>query len=136
LMVLGVLMILFALLLPAVGKAKLAAARSQSQGNLKQIALALHSYHDSFRFLPPGCDDNHFSAAAHFLPFIEQDNLFKAIDFKKPVDDKANADIRKTMIRTFINPVDEVRTVTMDAGPTNYLYCAGAKYDLKDNDGL
>jgi Tfp pilus assembly protein PilE len=136
LMVLALLMILFALMLPAIGKAKLSAARAQSQNNLKQIGLAVHNYHAAIGFLPPGCDDNHFSTAAHVLPFIEQDNLYKLIDFKKPVDDKANAQARQTVVRTFLNPMDEVRTVTMDAAPTNYLFCAGAKYPLKDNDGV
>jgi len=136
LVILAVLMILFALMLPAVGSVKLSAARAQSQNNLKQIGLGVHIYHDSYRSLPPGCDANHFSAAAYLLPYIEQNNLFQMLDFKKPMDDKVNAAARKVAIRTFLNPMDEVRSVTMDAAPTNYLYCAGSTPDLAQGDGV
>jgi type II secretory pathway pseudopilin PulG len=136
LVVLAVLAILLALLLPAVQKVREAAARMQSQNNLKQIALACHNYHDTFGTMPPGTDDKHFSAAAKLLPFIEQDNLFKAIDFKKAADDKANAEARAVTVKTFLSPLDPVLSVTPGAGATNYLFNAGSKYPLKDNDGL
>jgi hypothetical protein len=108
----------------------------QSQNNLKQIGLGCHSYHDTFAALPPGVDDKHFSAAARLLPFMEQDNVYKAIDFKKGSDDKANADARKIIIATYLSPLDPVPAVGPDAGATNYLFNAGSKYPLKDNDGL
>jgi hypothetical protein len=136
LVVLALLILLFALLLPALAKARLTAARMQSQNNLKQIALAAHNYHASFNVLPPGNDAHNFSAAARLLPFVEQDAVFQSIDFKKPVDDKANAAARKLLIPTFLNPLDAVRSVSMDYGATNYLFNAGSKPDLVDNDGV
>jgi hypothetical protein len=136
LVVLALLVLLFALLLPAIAKARLAAARMQSQNNLRQIALAVHNYESSFGMMPPGVDANNFSAAARLLPFIEQDAVFQTIDLKKPVDDKANAAARKLLIRTFLNPLDAVRSVSMDYGATNYLFNAGSKPDLEDNDGV
>src|SRR5262249_28579755 len=93
LVILAFLAILFALALPALAKARVEAIRKQSQNNLKQIALATHAYHDTFTLFPSGNDDNNFSGLAKILPFVEQDNLFNKIDFKKSVDDKANADI-------------------------------------------
>jgi hypothetical protein len=136
LVVLALLLILFALLLPAVARARLAAARLQSQNNLRQIAIGCHNYHDAYGFFPPGNDANNFSAATYLLPFIEQDNVFKMIDMKKPVDDKANAEMRKVVIKTFLNPQDGVMNVSPDFGATDYLYNAGSKPALADNDGV
>jgi type II secretory pathway pseudopilin PulG len=122
LVVLAFLAILLALLLPAVAKVRAAAARSQSINNLKQLGLALHNYNDTFGLLPPGVDDNNFSAASKLLPFIEQQNVFNNIDFKKSIDDKVNADARKLIIKTFLNPNDPVLKVKDEWGATNYLF--------------
>ncbi len=136
LVVLALLLILFALLLPAVAKARLAAARAQSANNLKQIALGCHNYHSTYNFFPPGNDANNFSTATYLLPYIEQANVFQTIDMKKPMDDKANAEMRKVVIKTFLNPRDAVMNVSPDFGATNYLFNAGSKPALEDNDGV
>jgi type II secretory pathway pseudopilin PulG len=136
LVVIAFLGILLALLLPAVAKVRAAAARMQSANNLKQIAIAVHNYESVYGVFPPGNDANNFSAAAKLLPFIEQDNLYKNIDFKKPSDDKANATVRQTIIKTFLNPQDPLMSVSMDSGATNYLFNAGCKSPLADNDGV
>src|SRR5207248_2571069 len=78
---LALLSLLLGLMLPAVGKAKLSAARAQSANNLKQLALAAHNYYSATNVLPPGCDKNNFSAAAYLLPYIEQDAVYRGIDF-------------------------------------------------------
>jgi hypothetical protein len=136
LLILAFLAILFALLLPAIAKARIAAARAQSRNNLHQIGIAVHNYYSTFELLPPGNDGNNFSAAAYLLPYIEQEAVFKEIDFKKPMDDKANAAARKAVIKTFLNPLDKVQSVSTDYGATNYLFSAGSKPPLTDNDGV
>jgi prepilin-type processing-associated H-X9-DG protein len=127
---------LLGLLLPAVAKVRAAASRLQSQNNLKQIGLACHNYHDTAACLPEGCDGNHFSAIARLLPYVEQDNLYKNLDFTKPITDEKNKQVAGTRINVFLNPRDPVETVVKDYAPTNYLFNAGSKHSLTDNDGL
>jgi hypothetical protein len=117
------LLILFALFLPAVVKAKLSGElRARAVNNLRQISLAVHQHADQNKgVLPLGCDANNFSAAAHFLPYLEQEKLYKTIDFKKSIADKANAEARKTQVPLLLSPRDPIRGVTDDYGATNYL---------------
>jgi type II secretory pathway pseudopilin PulG len=122
LIILALLAILLGLLLPAVQKVRAAAARTQSQNNLRQLLIAVHNYHATYNQTPPGVDDNHFSATARLLPFIEQQNLYNTINFKKSIDDDANANTRKILVKTFLAPADPVLTVKNDWGPTNYLW--------------
>ena len=136
LLILALLAILFALLLPAVAKVRLSAARARSANNLKQIGLGMHNYYATNGSFPPGKDDNNFSGFAHVLPYIEQAGVYNMIDFKKSIDDKTNADARKVVIKTFLNPRDNVTSVSADFGPTNYLASAGSLPALADNNGI
>lgn len=80
LVVIAIIAVLVALLLPAVQQAREAARRTQCRGNLKQIGLALHNYHESSNTLPPGwIGGNRWGWGMMIMPAIDQANLYNQI---------------------------------------------------------
>ncbi len=136
LVILAVLALLVALFLPALAKMRAQAERAEAQNNLKQIGLACHNYQSTFNMLPPGVDTRGFSAFAYLLPYVEREEVYKAIDFQKPLDDEANKKAAATVIKNFLDPKDPVTEVSKDFGGTNYQFSAGSNPDLKDNNGV
>jgi prepilin-type N-terminal cleavage/methylation domain-containing protein/prepilin-type processing-associated H-X9-DG protein len=92
LVVIAIIGVLVAMLLPAVQKVREAANRTQCQNNLKQIALAVHNYHDAFEGFPrngsrydridygTGTTAFSWSFFARMLPFLEQDPLYRTAE--------------------------------------------------------
>jgi prepilin-type N-terminal cleavage/methylation domain-containing protein len=85
LVVIAIIAVLIGLLLPAVQKVRDAAARMQSQNNLKQLGLGLHNFYSTNDCYPPmfgtvpqgGASLAGGSIFYHLLPYVEQDNLYR-----------------------------------------------------------
>src|SRR5262249_31445785 len=81
LVVIAIIGVLIALLLPAVQKVRESAQRANCMRNLQKNGPALRHHHDSHRAFPPANTSYH-SWATFTLPYLEQDNLHKLINFK------------------------------------------------------
>jgi prepilin-type N-terminal cleavage/methylation domain-containing protein len=108
LVVIAIIGVLIALLLPAVQAAREAARRSQCTNHLKQLGIALHNHHDTYKYFPNSSYQSsmgattllgatatdtsgnwriRISALAPMMPFLEQTALYDAM--KQTVDNSA-----------------------------------------------
>src|SRR5437867_11434676 len=127
LVVIASIAILIGLLVRAVQKVREAAARIQCQNNLKQLGLALHSYHDRNNGFPPGYydvapwpqDDQGpgWGWASFLLADVEQDNLQRQINYNLSAGGAPPA-IRTAFLKVFQCPSDPNSALTFNVTGT------------------
>lgn len=109
----------------AVSAARAAARRVSSMNNLKQLALAMHNYHDAYGHFPPaaviGPDGRPWhSWRTLILPFLEEVDLYKQYDFGQPWDAPANLAVAKKVPKVFQDPIAGLKD-----GSTSYAVLVG-----------
>jgi prepilin-type N-terminal cleavage/methylation domain-containing protein/prepilin-type processing-associated H-X9-DG protein len=162
LVVTAIIALLIGLLLPAVEAAKEASRRATCLNNLKQIGLAIHSYHATNDMLPfgVGADDDttlatvgslnarRYSCHSQFLPYLELGVLFNSINFlvdpfyptysgQTPPGGgmDVNGTAAMTVVAVFLCPSDEDRLV-QPWGHNNYRSCNGSSWSGRAGDGM
>jgi type II secretory pathway pseudopilin PulG len=126
--VIAIIATLVGLLVPAVQRVRVAAARTTSQNNLRQLALATHNYQGQYQRLPPiwGWKNTKLQGDVgtihyHLLPFIEQQNLY---DQGGAPGSGNSTNIMGATLKTFMAPLDDTSSnglvlVNIGGNPTS-----------------
>jgi prepilin-type N-terminal cleavage/methylation domain-containing protein len=153
LVVIAIIAVLIGLLLPAVQKVREAGNRAACANNLHQIGVALHHYHDVYKQYPVGKGSSYagapvyprWSVHSQILPYMEQEPLFKSIDFNFPPETpgmqgvlnfmpayqnpgRQNAAACRSVVQSFLCPSDPAMAPTDWPGQNNYLASQGTTF--------
>jgi Protein of unknown function (DUF1559) len=113
-------------LLPGPGSRD-APRRTECKSHLKQLALAMHNYHDAYGCFPPAYIADKGGRPMHswrvlLLPFMEFDSLYKEYRFDEPWNGPHNRKLAELPIALFRCPLDSGRKTD-----TNYFVVDGPK---------
>jgi prepilin-type N-terminal cleavage/methylation domain-containing protein/prepilin-type processing-associated H-X9-DG protein len=151
LVVIAIIAVLIGLLLPAVQKVREAASRASCQNNLKQIGLAMHSYHDRMKRFPAGFVSQVNAAdisigpgwgwGAYLLDDLEQSNLKRQINLTLDIGNNANAVVRVQSLPVYLCPSDNPPltfiplNATASLAAANYVAVFGSEEITTDEGG-
>ncbi len=101
-------------------------AYPEAQNNLRQLAIAMHNYHDVHGRLPAAvnADANGkplLSWRVHLLPYLEQQALYEQFHFDEPWDSEHNLQLLEKMPDVFASPGGE----ELERGMTSFLVPTG-----------
>lgn len=129
LVAISVIAVLTALLTPAVLNARSASQRVECQNRMRNVALGMQGFAEANRRYPATAlystgagNDLQGNWVVQLLPFLDQDNVFKKWDFKKPASDPVNQVAGKMPLPVLACPSD----ITARAGDANLSYVANA----------
>ena len=125
LVVIAIIGILVSLLLPAIQAAREAARRAQCQNNIRQLALAVHGYHDLHKELPPlytigrnakfalafGLET--YSWRALILPHVEEQSVQNVLNFAESSTHASNQTAINRAVEVFYCPSTPRATSTV-----------------------
>ncbi len=108
-------------------RARMAARRAQSTNNLKQIAIALHNYHDVYKVFPAASYPDktgkpRLSWRVAILPYVEESQLYKEFNFNEPWDSEHNKKLIERIPQVYRSPASKA-----GPGKTNYLTVRGER---------
>jgi len=162
LVVIAIIGVLIGMLLPAVQAAREAARRMQCSNNLKQLGLAMHNYHLTYKCLPPGFMvvneqgqiNGGWAWGVFLMPFIEQSPLQDKLSVTKytlnqVVSDPNLLPLLQTRLEVMLCPSSPMEPLREYLGGTgimvstaNYMCCrgffrySGSTHLTKQNNGL
>jgi hypothetical protein len=127
--------VLVGLLLPAVQASREAARRMSSTNNLKQIALAMYNYHDTYGHFPPAAitsptGEPLLSWRVALLPFLEEQALYSRFKLDEPWNSPNNLALVREMPKVFADPSIAGPAGT-ESGLTNYHLAIGDNFLTK-----
>jgi prepilin-type N-terminal cleavage/methylation domain-containing protein/prepilin-type processing-associated H-X9-DG protein len=137
LVVIAIIGILVALLLPAIQAARESARNSQCKNNARQLGIAAQNYESTYKkfpslgkFSPPGGGNVAWSVFSYLLPFVEEENISRTINFNDSYDNQP--EVTGQHIQTFLCPSDQEKdTALSESGgartlwPVSYGFCYG-----------
>jgi len=144
LVVIAIIGLLVALVLPAVQQSRESSRRAQCLDHLRQIGIAMHTYHGGLATFPTGCIERRIGAnktarqigwGALILPYLEQQELSNLLDLNTPFDSSRNAAAAATTVAVYVCPsVDRLaQQPTTGRGPSDYGGIFGPRFPGDSN---